>query len=171
VQPDKLQEVRPLVISHGARVQRPGESRFEAEFGWQGTDDPSAYLCVPKVIEFLGSLLPGGWPELRETNRNLALQARQLLSAQLEFPLPCPETMVGSLATIPIPDGFFPPHIQSLGADPIRHLILNEHAIEVMICEFPPGSGQLCLRISAMIYNELQEYASLAAALKQIAKR
>ena len=115
VDPEKLRDVRALSIRHGAQVQQPGQSRFEAEFGWQGTHDPSAYLCVPKVIDFFGSLLPGGWAELRAANRQLTLQARELLSTELGLPLPCPASMIGSLATLPIPAGFFPDKVQALG--------------------------------------------------------
>src|SRR3990167_1371429 len=64
VRRDRQPDIRPLTISHGASATRPGRSRFRLEFDWTGTDDPTAWLTVPRAIEYLGSLLPGGWPEL-----------------------------------------------------------------------------------------------------------
>ena len=38
-------------------------SRFRREFNWTGTLDPTAILCVPKVLEVMGAMLPGGFQE------------------------------------------------------------------------------------------------------------
>ena len=102
---DRQPEVRPLTISHGASATYPGRSRFRMEFDWTGTSDPTAWLTVPKAIEYVGSLLPGGWPAVMAHNRTLALQARRLVSETIGTKPPCPESMVGSLAVILLPDG------------------------------------------------------------------
>jgi isopenicillin-N epimerase len=103
VQRDRQSVIHPLTISHGANDPRTGRSRFHLEFDWMGTDDPTAYLCIPEAIRFMGSLLPEGWPEVMQRNHQLAIAARQVLCQALEIPPPCPEEMLGSLAVVPLP--------------------------------------------------------------------
>src|SRR5262245_22996406 len=73
VRGDRQSLVHPLVTSHGRNSPRRDRSRFQLEFGWTGTDDPTACLCVPDALEHLGAQLPGGWPQLMRANHELAL--------------------------------------------------------------------------------------------------
>jgi isopenicillin-N epimerase len=154
VRPDRQDRVRPVVISHGARPPA-GRKRFRTEFDWVGTDDITAYLSVPAAISFLGSLLPGGWPELMRTNRARALEARAILGQALGVPPAAPEEMIGSLATIPIPEG---------DAPSLQNELWTRHRIEVPVVSFPsPPRRQV--RISSQAYNDLDQYRLLASVL------
>ncbi|MCP3981568.1 MAG: aminotransferase class V-fold PLP-dependent enzyme [bacterium] len=164
VREDRRERVRPLTISHGANSPRPGRSRFHDEFDWTGTDDPTAFLCVPAAIERIGSLLPGGWPEVRARNRALALEGRRVVADALGAPLPCPDSMIGSLASLPLPDGSPEPPETPLYADPLQAVLLNEHAIEVPVIPWPAPPRRL-VRLSAQLYNEPEHYRRLAEAL------
>ncbi|MDF5733113.1 MAG: aminotransferase class V-fold PLP-dependent enzyme, partial [Rhizonema sp. PD38] len=104
VRRDKQPEIRPLTISHGANSSRTDKTRFQLEFDWMGTDDPTAFMCVPEVIAFMDSLLPGGWAELMQRNHQLVLEARQRLCETLGVSLPCPDEMIGSMAVVPLPE-------------------------------------------------------------------
>ncbi len=163
---DLRESVRPLTISHGANSRRPGRSRFHDEFDWMGTNDPTAFLCVPTAIDFMESLVPGGWTEIRRRNHDLAVKARSLLSAALGVEPSCPDEMIGSLATVPLPDGRGEPQATPLYGDPLQDVLLEEFRIEVPIVPWPAPPKRL-LRISAHIYNSEVQYERLAAALAQ----
>lgn len=166
VHPDRQRAIRPLVISHGANSPRTDRSRFLIEFDWTGTWDPSAYLSVPRALEYVGGLLPGGWPEVMARNRQLALAARQLLCKALNLAPPCPEECIGSLAAVPLSDApqSEPPR-SPLYTDPLQDLLLERHHIEVPIVPWPAAPRRV-LRVSAQLYNHLPQYRLLAEALK-----
>jgi len=155
VQGDRQLDIRPLTISHGANSPRSDRSRFWLEFDWMGTADPTAYLCVPEAIQFMGSLLPGGWPELMATNHQLAIAARQTLCTQLAIEPPCPDSLLGSLAVIPLPDG---------PAQALQDRLYQDYGIEVPVIPWNGSMGRQ-IRISAQIYNRLEQYRYLGDAL------
>ncbi len=166
VRRDLQAAIRPLTISHGANSPRTDRSRFQIEFGWTGTDDPSPFLAVPKAIEFMGGRLPGGWPAVMRHNRQLALKARQVLCRALDLPAPCPDEMIGALAAFPLPDSTnTTPPKSPLYLDPLQDQLLGRHGIEVPVIPWPAAPKRL-LRISAQLYNHLPQYERLAAALK-----
>jgi isopenicillin-N epimerase len=167
VRPDKQQFIRPLSISHGGNSPRTDRSRFLIEFGWTGTLDPSACLSVPEAIRFIGSLLPGGWPEVMRRNRALTLAARKLLCRALKTELPCPDEFIGSMASIPISDSeTSAAPVSPLYADPLQDTLRGNHGIEVPIIPWPVPPKRL-LRISAQLYNSLPQYECLAVAMQR----
>ncbi|HSY20441.1 MAG TPA: aminotransferase class V-fold PLP-dependent enzyme [Candidatus Acidoferrales bacterium] len=167
VRPDRQKLIRPLTISHGANSARRDRSRFQLEFGWQGTGDPTAILSIPAAIDFMAALLPGGWPEIMAHNRGLVLAARKLLCETLGIAEPCPEEFIGSLAAIPLPDA--PPGAGPrlpFNEYPLQDALRLKHKIEVPLISWPAPPHRL-LRLSAQLYNSLPQYAALAKALKE----
>jgi len=167
VRPDRQTVIRPVVISHGANSPRRDRSRFVEEFDWVGTCDPTAALCVPEAIRFMGELVAGGWPEIRRRNRALVLEGRRLVCAALEIDPPCPEDMIGSLASMPLPPGSPEPPTSALYADPLQTRLLHERGIEVPVIPWPAPPDRL-IRVSAQIYNRREQYELLATALSEI---
>jgi isopenicillin-N epimerase len=168
VRRDLQASVRPLAISHGARLQRSDRSRFLLEFDWTGTQDPTAYLAVPAAIRVMGGMLPGGWDAVRATNHALAVAARRTLCAALDVPPPAPEDMIGSLASLPIADGSPEPPASALYCDPLQDALRERAGIEVPIIPWPTPPRRL-LRISAQLYNVAADYEWLADAADGIA--
>jgi len=168
MRPDRQDLVRPLSISHGANSTRTDRARHLIEFGWTGTWDPSAYLSVPEAIRQMGRLLPGGWPELMQRNRALALQARDILCAALRIKHPCHDAMIGALAAMPLPDSErIEPPKSPLYLDPLQDELLSKFRIEVPVIPWPKPPHRV-LRISAQIYNLRDQYEALAQALTKL---
>ena len=153
VRRDRQAGLMPLVISHGASSTRTDKSRYRLLFDWGGTTDPTAALCVPAALKLMGSLLPGGWPEVMRANRALALQARELLCRSLELAPPAPAEMLGSMASLLLPER---------PADLDR--LWREEGIEVATFEQWPR----LLRVSAQLYNQIEDFEKLARALRKI---
>jgi isopenicillin-N epimerase len=169
VRRDRQAAVHPLTISHGANAPMRERSRFRLEFDWTGTSDPTAWLTVPKAIAYVGGLLPGGWPAVMARNRHLALEARRLLCAAVGTPPPCPEEMIGSLASVRVADG--PSDVGWRRLDPLQRRLFDEWRIEVPVMTWPAAPRRL-LRVSAQLYNSRAQYERLAEALgKALAAR
>ena len=167
VRADRQAGIRPLVTSHGATSRRTDRSRFQLEFGWTGTDDPTAALCVPEALVFLGGLLPGGWPAHMEANRALARRARDMLCAALSVPSPAPDTMLGSLAAVPLPDTPAGAPPGPFGLDPLQEALFRDHRIEVPVMPWPAPPQRL-IRVAAQAYNSPGQYERLASALRAL---
>jgi len=154
VQADRHQALRPLTISHGANSPRDDRSRFRLEFDWTGTADPTPYLCVPDAIRFMGSLLPGGWQALMRYNHATVLAARAVLCQALAVEPPCPASMIGSMAVVPLPNG---------AAEQLQASLFQQ-GLEVPVIPWQ-GSTNRLIRISAQIYNTPADYDVLTEAM------
>ncbi|MGO8969746.1 MAG: aminotransferase class V-fold PLP-dependent enzyme [Myxococcaceae bacterium] len=166
VRRDRQKQIHPLTISHGLDTPRNDRSHFRVEFDWCGTNDPTAWLCVPAALQALSKLVPGGWPEVMTRNHQLALSARQMLCAALDIPPPCPESMLGSLAAVPLPAGDGRPRPPP-GLDPLQDALFHRKSVEVPVFNWPARPAR-CLRVSAQLYNSPEQYAFLARAVTEL---
>ena len=156
--------VRPVVISHGANASDRGRSRFSLEFDWVGTDDPTAFLCVPVAINHLAGLVGGGWDEIRTRNRSLVLEGRRILCDGLGLRPPVPDDCIGSIASLAIADREPEGVTDAFAEDAQQKRLFLEHAIEVPIFYWPAPPHRL-VRISAQLYNTPSDYEVLLQAL------
>jgi isopenicillin-N epimerase len=162
VRRDKQASIRPVTISHGANSPRTDKSRFQLEFDWMGTSDPTAYMCVPEAIKYMGSLLVGGWDELMQRNHQLALRGRNIICEALDVLPPCPDEMVGSMAVIPMPK-----LLEKYAYLDLHDKLLDKFNIEVQVVPWQE-KFKLLVRISSQIYNQPEEYEYLAKALLEL---
>ncbi len=158
--------VRPIAISHGANSTRSDRSLLWLEFDWTGTFDPSAWLASADAIRYIATLVPGGWPEVMQRNHSLALRARDILCDHLGIAPPAPDSMLGSMAALPLPDGDAET-APSLYGDPLQDVLLEQHSIEVPIVPWPAPPKRV-LRVSVHLYNAESEYDELGRTLRAL---
>lgn len=163
VRRDLQQGLHPLAISHGYDPELTAGA-FRAEFDWVGTADPTPWLAIPECIAFLGGLLPGAWPELMARNRTLALRARTTLCDALALAPPCPESMLGALASVPLPAAAPGSPVERLDHGALMNWF-RRRGIETWF--FPAASGTKLIRVSAQLYNYEAQYRALALVLEE----
>jgi isopenicillin-N epimerase len=167
VREDHIEGFRPLVISHGANANSEARSRFHLEHDWTGTRDPSAWLSVPVALREMGSMVKGGWDEVRRRNHELVLEGRAVLCDALGIGPPCPESMIGSLASLSLPDGADGSVNELFPFDGLQDRLFREHQIEVPVIAWPAAPRRV-IRISAQLYNSRWHYEALAGALQAL---
>ncbi|MEC8873767.1 MAG: aminotransferase class V-fold PLP-dependent enzyme, partial [Candidatus Thermoplasmatota archaeon] len=117
---DRKHLVRPLSISHGASHDGSSQEKFEFEFAWPGTQDPTPWLCIPKALNFVGSLVEGGWSAIIQRNHDLILEGRRIICEAMGVTPPIPDSMVSAIAAVEMPpDGEVGPI--SLEGDPFHN--------------------------------------------------
>lgn len=150
VRRDLQPKIRPTVISHGANSKRTDRSRFQLEFDWVGTQDPTPYLCVPAALDFMASLVPGGWPALMALNHAEVVAARGELLKALPQPVPCPPELLGAMASVFV-------------RDDLGDRLFEEFKIEVPLIPF---AGKTLVRISMQRHVRPGDVTALATALE-----
>ena len=165
IREDRRNRIRPLSVSHGASVSGTDQERFRFEFDWTGTQDPTAWLCIPSAIDHIGSMLSGGWPAIMDYNTNLAIQGRNLLLEALGTPKPSPDSMIVGLAAVLLP-GSGVLTTSALEPDPLHTLLFEKYRMQVPVFGWPHHNKRY-LRIASYLYNSIEEYEYLAEALKK----
>lgn len=165
IREDKREQIRPLSISHGASVDGNIDEKIRLEFDWPGTQDITPWLCIPKSIEYLGSLLEGGWPAIMAHNQKLAIDARNILHEVIETPKLCPDSMIVGLSAVVLPEGGSIAK-SVLVPDPLHLLLFEKYNIQVPVFGWPYHNRRY-LRTASYLYNSLEEYQYLAEILKE----
>ena len=165
--PERQEALRPAIVSHGENIRRAGRSAFHDRFDWPGTLDPTAWLSVPAALRFGAGLFPGGWNELRESNRQLAISARALVASRLGVALPCPNQLLASMATIALPEPLQRRPFNGDRFDPIQTEIYERARVELPIMRWGKPVRRW-LRLSAHAYNTTSDYRTLAETMVRI---
>ena len=160
---DRLETTVPSVISHGynAAVDSPGE-RYRVLFDWLGTDDFSAWAVTPDVLRLVGGLETGGWEAIMKRNHDLVLEGRRILADAVGTEPPAPDGMIGSMASVLLPDASGPSPGGELS--PLMDQLFDA-GFATLVMNWPQWPRQL-LRLSAHLYNTPADYRDLAETLR-----
>ena len=161
------QQLRPLVISHGANAPlAPGQSRFHVEHDWIGTGDLSPWLALPEALRLLsGSAEPAHWrprlEALQQRHHALAQHGQHCLLDALGIEEPiAPASMQAAMAAVPLP-----PVGQLDG--PALQARLKARGFQVPVIPLRPHEPEVpqFLRIACFAYNDLGDVQQLAEQL------
>ena len=151
--PERQQALHPTAISHAL-----GDG-FTAEFDYTGTRDNSAWLAAPAALDYVDAL---GAEAMRVHNAALARDAGAMLIEAWDSEAAAAPEFCASMVSVKLPGG--------IGGDryAARRLaaqLTERHGITagVMVLD-----GGLWVRVSAQIYNEIGDYARLAAIGKSL---
>ncbi len=147
--PDRA-ALRPTVVSH------PYRQGLAEEFDWTGTRDPSAWLAIDAALTFREGL---GDERVRAWNNGLAAAAADLLARAWGVDLPVPAAMRGSMACVPCPVDVSP---DAAGVQRLARWLRETHQLEPMPVPF---DGRMYIRVSAQVYNSIDQYERLADVL------
>jgi isopenicillin-N epimerase len=152
VAPERQAELHPTVISWGFGLG------MSAEFDMTGTRDPSPWLAAPDGIVFMREL---GLDAMRAWNHQLAWGAACRFTERWGVEIPAPESMYGSMVTIPLPERF---GTTPEAASRLKDALLYDEHIETQLHAF---KGRLWIRLAAQVYNEAGDYERLFAAIEK----
>ena len=150
---EHLRALHPTVISHGY-----GKG-YLTEFDWVGTRDASAQFVLPDALAFLDRF---GEPAIRAHNHTLAVEAAEMLARAWGTQVGASGSFVGSMAMIALP---FQRPVAPEAALSIRAELLADYKVQVPVNAL---RGRFWVRISAQIYNEIEDYQRLGDAIDKM---
>lgn len=162
--PDMKGITAPAVTSHVPEDFQPGPDPLRVMFDWSGTPDPSPRLCVKQSIDYMATLHPEGWDGIMKRNTTLARAARSLLLEATGTEAPFPDSMVGCMASVRLPDLDHGGPRPIDWFDPVQQA-LRDRGIEAPVIQCQAGRF---LRVSAQLYNDLSQYERLAEVLRTL---
>ncbi len=147
----------PLTISWGYESVDPSDSRFIDYHQYQGTRDISAFLTVPKAIDFLDK---NKWNEVSRDCKKLILENYERLSVLLNTHPICPvnNEFLGQMCSVPI---------RSKNDLKLKEQIFNQYKIEIPLMK---SDDQLFIRLSIQSYNNQDDIEYLMDVLNKIKK-
>tara|TARA_Y100000994_G_scaffold76881_1_gene63510 strand:- start:902 stop:2044 length:1143 start_codon:yes stop_codon:yes gene_type:complete len=145
--------IDPLVISWGYKSDRPSHSKYLDYHQWQGTNDPSPYLTVPDVINFLNK---HNWNEVSTNCKKINIEAKALVTKSLNKRPLSSDEFVGQMTAIKIKC-----------KDPIKlmEILYRDFKLVVPIVKWEEN---MLLRFSIQAYNSMEDIEKLIFAIKQL---
>lgn len=152
-------QIEPLVVGWGwgeDRLIHCG-SDFLDYHEWLGTHDPSAYLTVPKAIEFQQQ---EDWPLVRRRCHALAVELLDRAADLSGVQRVHPNEMFQQMALMELTEVNDPEHIAQ-----IKSRLYDDHRIEVPVT---PWKGRVFVRVSIQAYNTEDDVDQFVQAMRTV---
>lgn len=151
---DRRSDLHPTVISHDF------DQGLAAEFAWQGTRDPTAWLTTPTAITAMEDEI-GPWDEIRHRNRALTLEVRNLLRDRWSTVDTGPDdgSMTAWIVSMIVPE---PIRSRFESVEALQAMLRDDHQIEIPVIEL---HEHWFIRPSCHVYCRWEDYEALADAL------
>lgn len=155
VKKESQEKFEPLVISWGYEAMFPSDSKFLDWHQMNGTRDYSAFLTIPKAVEFMQQY---NWKEVssscKKTVRENALRFCELVGTK---PLsPITEEFLGQMFSIPI---------LSTEPEKLQRLLFEKYKIEIPVMRH---GDKVYLRYSINAFNSQRDLDILYHAVSEI---
>lgn len=149
--------IDPLVVSWGYESAMPSHSRFQDYHELQGTRDISAFLTVPRAIEFMKD---HHWEHKAADCRKMVKDNVHRFCTLLNSKPLCPVTdeFLGQMVSIPI---------RTKEPEVLQRLLFTDYQIEVPVMRL---GEHTYLRYSIQAFNTQRDLDVLFAALENILK-
>jgi isopenicillin-N epimerase len=171
VRSDLQEHFMPMALSvyEQAPAGHLARSKFALSFDYVGTDDYTPHIAIADAVEHLPAIAGTDWTGITRRNRDLALAGRDLLLGALRCDKTATDDMVGPMAVVPLPPPPAAPRPTIYG-DALQDALVTRHRIQVPVWRAAPASESSpvrWLRLSAQLYNTIDQYHALAEALVQ----
>lgn len=154
VHPKWQDRIQPQLKSWG-RIMPNLPKRWDEEFTWSGTRDPSPYLSVPVAIDFLKGI---GIELFRARTHYLAQSARHRFEKLLRAEARVPDSIdwYGTMTEIPLPAGDW---------SQLQTELWKRYKIEIPIVQF---EGEWFVRVSSYLYTTQKHFDLLEQGLTEL---
>ena len=145
--------IKPVVYSWGKNGDDPESSEFLQNFQWQGTRDMSAFLTVPKIIEYFFSKIERSRSKSKKIIQGSIQQFQSVLRTE---PISNGNEFLGQMISYPIPKNT---------DKNLKMTLWQKYRIEIPVFEW---NNKKFIRLSIHLYNDQKDIDSLMNALRTI---
>ena len=147
-------EFNPLLISWGFNSDSPGKSKFLDYHQLQGTRDYSAFLTLPKAIEYMNK---NNWWDVSARCKKMVLDNYEDLCdiAGTKPITPVSSEFLGQICSVPVPI-----------SDPneLKSLLYDQYKIEIPVFQW---KDQIFMRLSTQAYVDQEDIDFLKKAFEE----
>jgi len=128
-------------------------SKYLSYHQWQGTQDPSSYLTIPDVINFLNQ---NNWKKVSKNCHRLNIEARKMVNNCLNQRAISSDKFIGQMSSI---------KIRCEDTFKLQRIFYEDYKIIIPVVKWEDNTF---LRFSVQAYNSMEDIDKLIFAIKEL---